>query len=111
MGPGLTPEGDDLVAGAAAVAAAAGDPLPLPPELRELTTPLSATLLELAAAGAAARPVHALLDLDGVDWRPALRELERLGASSGRALVLGVGVAAAALGARRPAAHCATLPV
>jgi len=58
-----------------------------------------------------ARPVHALLDLDGVDWRPALRELERLGASSGRALALGVGVAAAALGARRPAAHCATLPV
>ena len=110
-GPGLTPEGDDLLAGAAAVAAAARDPLPLPPDLRELTTPLSATLLELAAAGAAARPVHALLDLDDADWQPALRELERLGASSGRAIALGVGAAAAALGARRPAARCATLPV
>jgi len=110
-GPGLTPEGDDLLAGAAAVAAAAGDPLALPPQLRELTTPLSATLLELAAAGGAARPVHALLDLDETDWRPALRELERLGASSGRAIALGVGAAAAALGARRPAARCATLLV
>jgi uncharacterized protein DUF2877 len=110
-GPGLTPEGDDLLAGAAAVAAAAGDPLGLPPELRELTTPLSATLLELAAAGAAARPVHALLDLEDAGWRPALRDLERLGASSGRAIALGVGAAAVALGAPRPAARCATLPV
>jgi len=110
-GPGLTPEGDDLLAGAAAVAAAAGDPLPLPPRLRELTTPLSATLLGLAAAGAAARPVHALLDLDEADWHTALRALERLGASSGRALALGAGAAAAALGARRPAARCATLLV
>ncbi|HEX6698807.1 MAG TPA: DUF2877 domain-containing protein [Solirubrobacteraceae bacterium] len=110
-GPGLTPEGDDLLAGAAAVAAAAGDPLVLPPRLRELTTPLSATLLELAAAGAAPRPVHALLDLDDAEWRTALRALERLGASSGRAIALGVGGAAAALGARRPAARCATLLV
>ena len=110
-GPGLTPEGDDLLAGAAAVAAAASDPLVLPPRLREVTTPLSATLLELAAAGAAARPVHALVDLDDADWRPALRALERLGASSGRAIALGVGAAAAALGARRPAARCATLLV
>jgi hypothetical protein len=110
-GPGLTPEGDDLLAGAAAVAAAAGDPLPLPPRLRALTTPLSATLLELAAAGAAARPVHALLDLDEADWHTALRALERLGASSGRAIALGAGAAAAALGARRPAARCATLLV
>jgi hypothetical protein len=109
-GPGLTPEGDDLLAGVAAVAAAAGEPLPLPPEVHELTTPLSATLLELAVAGAAARPVHALLDLDDADWHPALRELEHLGASSGRAIALGVGAAAAVLGARRPAAHCATLP-
>jgi uncharacterized protein DUF2877 len=108
-GPGLTPEGDDLLAGAAAVSAAAGDPWPLPPELRELTTPLSATLLELAAEGAAARPVHALLDLDDTRWRAALRALESLGASSGRALALGVGAAAAAIGARRPAAACATL--
>jgi len=108
-GPGLTPEGDDLLAGAAAVAAATGDPLELPPQARDLTTALSATLLELAVAGAAARPIHALLDLDRDDWRAALRELGRLGASSGRAMALGAGAAAAALGARRVAPVCATL--
>ena len=109
-GPGLTPEGDDLLAGAVVAAAAAGDPWSLPPSLRTLTTPLSATLLELAAAGAGPLPVHALLDPAREDWRGALRELERLGASSGRAIAVGVGAAAAVLGARRPAAHCATLP-
>jgi hypothetical protein len=55
--------------------------------------------------------VHALLDLDEADWHTALRALERLGASSGRAIALGAGAAAAALGARRPAARCATLLV
>ena len=110
-GPGLTPEGDDLLAGAAVVAAAAGDPLTLPPALRTLTTPLSATLLELAVAGAGPLAVHALVDPAREDWRAALCGLEGLGASSGRAIALGVGAAAAVLGARRPAARCATLPV
>jgi hypothetical protein len=99
-GPGLTPEGDDLLAGACVTAAAAGDPLALPPGFRTLTTPLSATLLELAAAGAGPRPVHALLDLENGRWRAALPELEGLGASSGRAIALGVGAAAVALGVR-----------
>lgn len=99
-GSGLTPEGDDLLAGACLAAAAAGDPVALPPGLRTLTTPLSATLLELAAAGAGPKPVHALLDLADQRWRAALRELEGLGASSGRAIALGVGAAAAVLGAR-----------
>jgi uncharacterized protein DUF2877 len=110
-GPGLTPEGDDVLAGAAVVAAAAGEPLALPADVRALTTPLSATLLELAAAGAAPRPVHALLDLAAARWPAALRELEGLGASSGRAIALGVGGAAAALGARHAAGRCATLQV
>jgi hypothetical protein len=99
-GPGLTPEGDDLLAGACLTAAAVGDALALPPGVRTLTTPLSATLLELAAAGAGPKPVHALLDLGDERWRGALRELEGLGASSGRAIALGVGAAAVALGAR-----------
>jgi hypothetical protein len=99
-GPGLTPEGDDLLAGACVTAAAAGDPLVLPSGLRALTTPLSATLLELAAAGAGPKPVHALLHLGDERWRGALSELEGLGASSGRAIALGVGAAAAVLGAR-----------
>ena len=73
-GPGLTPEGDDLLAGACIVAAAVGDPLALPPGVRTLTTPLSATLLELAAAGAGPKPVHALLDLaERALARPAAR--------------------------------------
>jgi Protein of unknown function (DUF2877) len=110
-GPGLTPEGDDVLAGAAVVAAAAGEPLALPANLRALTTPLSATLLELAAAGAAPRPVHVLLDLADTRWPAALRELEGLGASSGRAIAFGVGAAAAALGARHAAGRCATLQV
>ena len=112
-GPGLTPEGDDLLAGAAAVAAAAGDPLALPPALRTLTTPLSATLLELAARRAPRRaPVHALLDLADEHWRAAAararrpRRLERArdrarGRRGGRG----------ARRAPRPAARCATLPV
>ncbi len=105
-GPGLTPEGDDLLAGACLAAAAAGDPIALPPGLRTLTTPLSATLLELAAAGAGPKPVHALLDLTGERWRAAVRELEGLGASSGRAMALGVGAGAAVLGAR----HARSIP-
>jgi Protein of unknown function (DUF2877) len=100
-GGGLTPEGDDLLAGALAVAAAAGGAPALPHDLRERTTALSATLLELAAAGCAPRPLHAVLDLGRQDWRAALRELEGLGASSGRAIARGAATAAAALGAAR----------
>jgi hypothetical protein len=86
-----------------------GDAVALPSGARTLTTPLSATLLELAAAGAGPKPVHTLLDLADERWRPALRVLEALGASSGRAIALGVGAAAAVLGAHgqrgaRPAA-------
>ena len=99
-GAGLTPEGDDLLAGACAVAAAAGAPLALPPDLRERTTALSATLLELAAAGAAPHPLHTVLDLSSAGWRGALTDLVGLGASSGRAIALGAGAAAALIGAR-----------
>ena len=99
-GAGLTPEGDDLLAGACAVAAAAGASPALPPDLRERTTALSATLLELAAAGAAPRPLHTVLDLSSGDWRGALTDLVGLGASSGRAIALGAGAAAALIGAR-----------
>jgi uncharacterized protein DUF2877 len=96
-GAGLTPEGDDLLAGAFAVRAAVGEPVAPPDDLRERTTPLSATLLELAAAGAAPRPLHALLDVSDESWPGALRELERLGSSSGRAIALGAAAAAALL--------------
>ena len=95
-GPGLTPEGDDLLAGVCVTAAAAGDPLALPPRVRALTTPLSATLLELAAQGAVAEPVHAVLTADR--WRAALARLTRLGHSTGRAYAVNAAASARALG-------------
>jgi uncharacterized protein DUF2877 len=93
-GEGLTPEGDDVVAGAAAVLAAAGwsaewvDAL-LGSDLRRRTTALSATLLELAAQGMGPEPLQAVLA-----GRPgALERLLALGHSSGRAYALGAATA------------------
>jgi Protein of unknown function (DUF2877) len=96
LGPGLTPEGDDLLAGALAVAAVLHAPLAgvLPPDLRERTTRLSATLLELAARGAVMEPVHGLLK---PGWRGALRRLYQVGHSTGRAYAAGAGAALSAV--------------
>jgi hypothetical protein len=94
-GPGLTPEGDDLLAGAAlgsralgraGVAAALCPPVP---EAR--TTAVSATLLRLAAAGAAPEPVVRLLE--GADRASAVADLLRLGRSTGRAVAAGLRLA------------------
>jgi hypothetical protein len=101
-GPGLTPAGDDLVAGAAAVVAAFGhspgwlDALLLP-DLRERTTAPAATLLELAAQALVPEPVLGLLDLSpGGErrWRPSLARLLGLGHSTGLAWAVGAGAAA-----------------
>ena len=103
-GPGLTPEGDDLLAAIAAVVAATGrldarwHAALAPPDLRERTTPLSATLLELATAGQVMEPVRALLDLSpagAAAWPAALRRLERVGHSTGPAYAAGVAAALA----------------
>jgi hypothetical protein len=110
LGTGLTPEGDDLLAGAAA-AVAALEPwdaatrarwlaAAAPPDAGERTTKLSATLLGLAARGQAIEPVHALLDLEHERWEPALARLERLGHSTGRCYAAAIG-AAAVLACRR----------
>jgi Protein of unknown function (DUF2877) len=89
-GGGLTPEGDDLLAGALAVSAALAGELAgvLPLDLRTRTTLLSATLLELAARGAVMEPVHGLL---GPRWEAALGRLRRVGHSTGRAYAAGAG--------------------
>ena len=97
-GGGLTPEGDDLVAGVAAVVASS--PWPgadawlealVGPDLRSRTTALSATLLELAAAGMGPEPLQAL-----VGGRiAALDRLLRVGHTSGRAYALGAAMALA----------------
>jgi hypothetical protein len=107
-GPGLTPEGDDLLAAVAGTlvvlgpvvglegAALAGLVGPLV-AADGRTTGLAATLLELAGRGLLAEPAGRLLDLgaggEGA-WRGALARLERLGHGSGRAYGLGIGAAA-----------------
>jgi Protein of unknown function (DUF2877) len=90
-GPGLTPEGDDLVAGAAALLSADRPWVTalLGADLRTRTTSLSATLLELAARGVGPEPLQALLAGD----RGALDRLLRLGHSTGRAYARGAALA------------------
>jgi len=122
-GPGLTPEGDDLLAAVAATLATLGPAAGVPgtslagllaalvPDrtaregpgprgagrLAGRTTALAATLLELAARGQVVEPAGRLLDLSPAGeraWPGALRRLERLGHGSGRAYALGIGSAA-----------------
>jgi hypothetical protein len=105
-GPGLTPEGDDVLGGAAVAARALGPAagaspervaalvaVLCPPDARARTGALSATLLSLAAEGAAPEPAHRLVH--GADREGALADLSRLGSSTGRAVAAGI-----ALGAR-----------
>lgn len=91
-GPGLTPEGDDIVAGAAGILAAAGAhdlvAALLGADLRARTTSLSATLLELAARGLGPEPLQALLAGES----GALERLLRLGHSTGRAYAAGAAI-------------------
>jgi len=98
LGPGLTPEGDDVVAGVAAVVASGPWPEALREawlgallgaDLRRRTTALSATLLELAAAGMGPEPLQALVG----GRMAALDRLLRVGHTSGRAYALGAGFA------------------
>jgi hypothetical protein len=91
-GPGLTPEGDDFVAGIACVLAAAGrhDDVAalLGADLRRRTTALSATLLELAAQAMGPLPLQAVL----AGSADALPRLLSLGHTSGRAYARGAAV-------------------
>jgi hypothetical protein len=97
-GGGLTPQGDDVVAGAAAALAAFGTPAGTssdlracllaalcPADRRRRTTSLSATLIELAAAGKVADALGSILDLRSPEneWRRSLGRLRHLGHSTG----------------------------
>jgi hypothetical protein len=125
-GPGLTPEGDDLLAAVAGTLAVLGPTTgldgtgladlltavgpaigvegskpagPLTPATSR-TTALSATLLALAAVGRLAEPAGRLLDLGPqgeAAWPAALARLERLGHGSGRAYAAGIAVATSLL--------------
>lgn len=97
-GGGLTPEGDDLLAGVAAVIAVGDWPGALREawlgaligaDLRRRTTALSATLLELAALGKGPEPLQAWLAGDA----GALVRLEAIGHSTGRAIARGAAIA------------------
>jgi hypothetical protein len=125
-GPGLTPEGDDLLAAVAGTLAVLGPTTgldgtdlaalltalgpaigvedskpagPLTPATSR-TTALSATLLALAAVGQLPEPAGRLLDLGPngeATWPAALARLERLGHGSGRAYAAGIAVATSLL--------------
>jgi hypothetical protein len=115
-GPGLTPEGDDLLAAVAGTLAVLGPAAGLDrPALTALlaalapepgrTTALSATLLALAARGLLAEPAGRLLDLGPAGeaaWPAALRRLQRLGHGSGRAYAAGIAAGASLLAAGQP---------
>ncbi|HSO64130.1 MAG TPA: DUF2877 domain-containing protein, partial [Ornithinibacter sp.] len=99
-GSGLTPSGDDALAGALLVAHALGAAAPLAAAVRArlaATTAVSAALLDAAADGFAARDVVTLVDaaLAGDDDAVAvvLPHVLAIGHSSGRDLVTGVAAA------------------
>jgi hypothetical protein len=109
LGPGLTPAGDDVLAGVVVALVAAGDAGRARPVLdgvracRHRTTALSAALLGHAAGGRAvpqlARYLHAPAD------PRALADLLRVGGTSGSALALGarIGLSVAAARMASPA--------
>ncbi|MFG1706856.1 DUF2877 domain-containing protein [Nonomuraea sp. M3C6] len=108
LGPGLTPSGDDVLAGLLVTlrhlgAAAGADraiwladwlAATVTFDARTRTTPISATLLHCAARGEASPEVIAVLR--GITGRqalePALRRLHRLGHTSGADLAQGIAI-------------------
>jgi hypothetical protein len=91
-GSGLTPEGDDFVAGLAGVLAAAGrhDEVAalIGADLRRRTTALSATLIELSALGFGPEPLQAVL----AGHADSLPRLLAIGHTSGRSYAAGAAV-------------------
>jgi hypothetical protein len=109
-GPGLTPEGDDVLCGAAATVACLGAACGFageqrdawlraiyPRDLADRTTALSATLLRLATAGNVAEPVAAVLGGSDLAWRTALGRLVQVGSSTGLAYAVAIGASAVLL--------------
>jgi hypothetical protein len=100
-GPGLTPDGDDLIAGYAAGLALLQGRTAEAAALAEAaairTTSLSATLLRHAARGELPEPAHAYLE------RGSEGELRAWGHSSGRMLLNGLQLAGARRDYERPA--------
>jgi hypothetical protein len=118
LGPGLTPLGDDYLAGSALTVSALGDVAGfdgpgrerwlqalLPSDVRVRTTAVSADLLEMARGGRAAEPLHGLLDLSPggeANLGRALAALVDIGASTGRGYAASIGASALLLAAAPP---------
>ncbi len=102
-GAGLTPSGDDVLAGILLVGAINPGRRPSLDRLARSarTTALSRAYLRWAAAGQSIQPAHALLDAaaasDSDGMGRAARSLAAVGATSGRALTAGVALAATEL--------------
>ena len=102
-GGGLTPAGDDALAGIMLVAAADRSQRPALRRLarRARTGDLSRAFLEWAARGASIEPAHAVLEAaasgDRAGLTRAARTLTGVGATSGRALLAGLALAVAEL--------------
>lgn len=97
-GPGLTPLGDDVLAGWLVTRVAAGAPDPAVADavrrLRGRTTALSATLLDCALRGEALPELRAWLTALGTPTEPLAAEaLEAVGATSGTGLLTGAALA------------------
>lgn len=98
LGPGLTPSGDDALAGILlahrALAGAAAEPHLLAAARSAVTTDLSAALTAWAARGQSVAPVHDLLaavtEGDRTAAVTAIAGIASLGASSGADLLLGL---------------------
>lgn len=98
-GPGLTPVGDDLLAGVGFARVSVGsDPRGLgalcPPDVELRTNALGATLLRLAVQGRAIEAAARLINPRS-DLRDALARLRRFGRTTGSAYALGIGIALA----------------
>jgi hypothetical protein len=96
-GPGLTPAGDDVLAGLLLVASATGlpaEPVRVAVAASVPTTTIAMAFLRWAARGQCIQPAHtvlgALADGDLAAARAASAGLASIGASSGRALLFGI---------------------
>lgn len=105
-GGGLTPTGDDVLAGILLVHAWRGHDARTLPEVAKAaeTTNLSRSFLAWAARGESLAPVHHLLALAGYsdademtpDFRQAVHTVTSIGNSSGNALLWGIGLGVSA---------------
>jgi hypothetical protein len=94
-GEGLTPAGDDVLAGYAGWLAAAGTPVAIADAAADRTTALSLAYLRCAERGELPAPAEALIAArDAPAAARSARALSRWGATSGRALMLGMDAAA-----------------